>query len=88
STQAVENPPLTTTEIRVYPNPTNDVLHIDNLQEANNYRVINIIGTTVQQGTLQTGSNNILIQNLSSGLYFLELANNKGERQVVRVVKE
>ena len=88
STQAVENPPLTSTEIRVYPNPTNDVLHIDNLKEISTYRVINIIGTTVQQGVLQQNSNSISTQMLSSGLYLLELTNSKGEREVARVVKE
>ncbi|MEI8278859.1 MAG: T9SS type A sorting domain-containing protein [Bacteroidota bacterium] len=88
STQAVENPPLTTTEIIVYPNPTNDVLHIDNLQKANNYRVINIIGTTVLQGTLQAGSNSIAVQGISAGMYMLELTDVEGVRNVVRVLKE
>ena len=88
STQSIENPPLRTTEIIVYPNPTNDVLHIDNLQKANNYRVINIIGTTVLQGTLQAGSNSIAVQGISAGMYMLELTDVEGVRNVVRVLKE
>ncbi|MEI8279310.1 MAG: T9SS type A sorting domain-containing protein [Bacteroidota bacterium] len=88
STQSVENLPLTSTEIRIYPNPTNDVLHIDNLKDVSTYQVINIIGTTVQQGRLQAGSNSISTQLLASGMYIVELVNNKGEKEVLRVVKE
>ena len=78
----------TTTELKVYPNPVNDILNIDLLKETMSYRLHNIIGSTVLQGTLHVGSDNIPVHNIPTGIYILELVNAKGEKSVVRVVKD
>ncbi|MEI8280563.1 MAG: T9SS type A sorting domain-containing protein, partial [Bacteroidota bacterium] len=74
--------------IHIYPNPTNDVLHIDNLKFSTDYRIVNIIGLTVQEGTLQAGSNVISTESFSNGFYLLELTDNQGARHIVRMEKE
>jgi len=71
----------------IYPNPTNDILHIDNIKSHTTYCLTNIIGTTVQQGTLKEGNNSISVQLLPPGMYMLELVDEDGKR-VVKVVKE
>ncbi|MEI8279022.1 MAG: T9SS type A sorting domain-containing protein [Bacteroidota bacterium] len=72
----------------IYPNPTNDVLHIDGVKGQVTYRVLDIVGGTVQEGVLKVGSNSVAMQGLSAGMYVLELTNSKGMRDVVRVVRE
>ncbi|MEI8278994.1 MAG: PKD-like domain-containing protein [Bacteroidota bacterium] len=74
--------------IHVYPNPVNNVLYIDNIKETTSYRVLNLIGSVVEAGTLQTGSNRISTKDLASGVYMLELNNKNGEKSVTRIVKE
>ncbi|MEI8278624.1 MAG: T9SS type A sorting domain-containing protein [Bacteroidota bacterium] len=72
----------------IYPNPTNDVLHIDGVKGVVNYRVLNIVGGTVQEGVLKVGSNSVAVQGLSAGMYLLEITDAEGVRNVVRVVRE
>ena len=73
--------------ISTYPNPAYDLLNIDNIKTQCTYYLINTIGSTLQQGTLQAGSNSISVQSLPPGVYILEISG-EGVRDVVRVVKE
>jgi hypothetical protein len=63
-------------------------LHIDNLKEATSYKIVNLIGSTIQQGTVQSGNNEISLKEIPSGLYLIQLTDAEGQREVVRVVKE
>jgi sugar lactone lactonase YvrE len=78
---------ITPQNLSIYPNPAYDLLHIDNIKTQSTYYLINTIGSTLQQGTLQAGSNNIPVQSLPPGVYILEISGD-GVRDVVRVVKE
>ncbi|MEI8280146.1 MAG: T9SS type A sorting domain-containing protein, partial [Bacteroidota bacterium] len=74
--------------IHIYPNPTNDLLHVDGVQENMTYRILNVMGAAMQEGKLHVGGNGIAIEEYPAGMYLLELTNSKGERQVKRVVRE
>ena len=74
--------------IHIYPNPTNSILHIDNLKTSTTYHILNIIGQSVQAGSLQAGANTISTQALASGVYMLQLSDAQGLRSVTRLVKE
>ncbi len=55
--------------IKLYPNPGQDVIHLEGLKSNANVEVINIFGTTVITARLNV---NVLdIENLPSGIYFL-----------------
>ena len=61
----------------VYPNPANNLLHIDisntaNTAENTNITVVDITGKTIATHQLQTGSNTIDISKLSNGTYFIK----------------
>ncbi len=78
----------------VYPSPANDVLNVDNLTAPATYRLLNMLGTTMQQGPLKEGSNSISIRSLSPGIYMLELTatspsplERAGERSVKTIKK-
>ena len=72
----------------VYPNPTNNELHIDNVKSNISYRLQNIVGMCVLQGTFTQEKNTLQIQELPAGTYLLQLTNHEGQRDVIRVVKE
>jgi len=74
-------------EMVVYPNPTNDLLQVDNIAMPTNYQVHTIVGVTVLEGTLQQGSNSISLKALPVGIYVLELVDEHGGRVVRTVVK-
>ncbi len=71
----------------IYPNPTNHLLHIDNLQTNAGYRILSIVGAAIQHGLLHTGSNELNIRDLPPGMYLLEV-NEQGKRTIQKIVKE
>ncbi|MEI8278820.1 MAG: T9SS type A sorting domain-containing protein [Bacteroidota bacterium] len=79
---------LSTSVIHIYPNPATSILNIDGLLENVSYRIMNLVGVTMQEGTLHVGTHNISTQALAAGIYLLELTDTKGMREVVRVVRE
>ena len=58
-------------EISIYPNPSYDLLHIDNLTSATAYYLQNVVGAEMQRGVLQAGNNRITVCELSAGMYVL-----------------
>ncbi len=81
-------PLLKTGGVTVYPNPANDVMHIDNVSAGARYRILSIVGSVMQGGILYERYNNISIQLLPPGVYMLEVMNGVGERVVRKIVKE
>ena len=66
-------------EAKVYPNPvqSQSALTVTGMQSAATYKLINTAGKTVLQGTLQAGNNNqIPINGIASGIYFLHIESN------------
>ncbi|MCD8416711.1 M4 family metallopeptidase [Tenacibaculum finnmarkense genomovar finnmarkense] len=59
--------------LSIYPNPAVNFVHINVASKAKNtsYKIINITGSTVQKGRLNTAKLNVT--NLSSGMYILEV---------------
>jgi hypothetical protein len=74
--------------IHISPNPCSDVLHINQLSVSANYRVMNMVGTTVHAGALKAGDNSITVRDLPAGIYSLVIEGINGERVVKKVVKE
>jgi Bacterial Ig domain/Secretion system C-terminal sorting domain len=72
----------------VYPNPANNIVHVDNLTTNVDYQLQNLVGMTVLRGTFTQEQNTLLIKELPSGIDLLQLTNTEGQREVVRVVKE
>jgi hypothetical protein len=75
-------------DIKLFPNPCSYVLHINQLSVPANYRVINMVGTTVHAGALEAGDNSIAVHNLPAGIYSLVIEGINGERVVKKVVNE
>lgn len=73
--------------INIYPNPTDYILNIDisNNSGYESLKLVNLIGTIERTLNLELGNNQLDVQGLASGVYFLQLRKN-GQTLVKRVV--
>jgi len=63
-------------DINIYPNPSSDVLTIDlKGLDISNFEIINAEGKEVQKGSINSQIINVVLNNLSSGLYTIRLLN-------------
>ena len=73
-------------KIKAYPNPANDMVTIMNLHEPTHYRIFNIFGQVKTIGALDQ-NHEIKLNNLSNGVYFIEL-NYNNQRKILKLIKE
>ncbi len=78
---------LTKEPPRIYPNPANDILHID-IDGVANYRLLSIVGSVLRQGRLYNGPNKVSMQSLPSGIYMLEITDNYGQKMITKIIKQ
>jgi len=67
-------------EISFYPNPAKEYLTIKGLSEITSYSISNINGKLIQNGT---AFNNINLENLTKGFYFLTIGNTISKKLIV-----
>lgn len=60
--------------IKIYPNPASNVIKITGLKETNNFSIYNVLGSKLNSGII-SANENINIENLTNGLYFLKFEN-------------
>lgn len=62
----------------IYPNPVKSVINISSqlLQKNTNYKIFSIDGKIILEGIIN--NNNINVENLIKGIYFLKIGNNQG----------
>ncbi len=78
---------ILTEGIKVFPNPTNDELHIENILNTVTYQMCNLAGYILQEGSLNEGNNTISLTQLPSGIYMLVLRNANGSRIIKKIQK-
>lgn len=71
----------------IYPNPTNDIIHINTSTSLINesYAIINTLGQTVLNGKLENEHSTIDVQTLQSGIYFLQIGSK--QTQSYKIIK-
>ena len=60
--------------IRLFPNPTNDIIHIEGLEEPTDVSIYNAIGVRVKTLTID-GRHDISVSELPAGLYLVRIGN-------------
>ena len=60
--------------IKLFPNPSSELIQISGLKENENYRIYNISGSEIKNGIV-SNNEQIDIRNFSNGLYFLKFDN-------------
>lgn len=72
--------------ISIYPNPTSDLLMIDNTENVQNIEIMNLCGQVVlTNNALNTQS--VDVSNLQSGIYYISLLTNN-EKIVKKFIKK
>jgi len=74
-------------KINVYPNPTNDVINIDTDEQLFNYIIYDVNGRQIQNGNFEN-NNQINLQNVNTGVYFIKVTTVQGNSGTVKVVKQ
>ncbi len=73
------------TAVRIYPNPTKGVLHLENIQQPTSINILDTMGRICYRNRIER---DVRIElNLSSGLYFIELGSYLGKRITKLVVE-
>uniref|UniRef100_UPI004049AFE3 T9SS type A sorting domain-containing protein n=2 Tax=Flavobacterium sp. TaxID=239 RepID=UPI004049AFE3 len=72
--------------IQVYPNPASDFVTVS-VKENTSYELYTLTGQIVKQGNFTAVNNTLVVQDLSSGCYLLQIINEKGISQTIKVLK-
>ena len=76
-------------KINIYPNPVNDILNIDQLNnDFTSITIYNILGEIVLQNQTLNKSNVIDVKSLPSGVYMMRLSGDQGKKLQIRLLKK
>jgi len=73
------------TAIKIYPNPTQDILKIESEKEIQSYKLYNAMGQLQRSGVVENSEISTIY--LIDGSYYLQLFDTEGRLQTVRFVK-
>ena len=85
---ALDNNSLDIVDLKVYPNPTSDVLNIDYKTVITKVSIFDINGRQVGSYELNATTNSISVDALSSGTYLLKIQTEANETSIVKFVKK
>jgi hypothetical protein len=69
-----------TSSLKLYPNPVFSVLNVDNNLTIQPYNIIDTLGKVILKGNLNEGDTSINVEQLSKGIYYIKIANNKASK--------
>ena len=72
--------------VKVYPNPTSDFLHIDTNEYLISYEIYNVLGQEVKKDKMLI--NTIDLSSLPAATYFIKLTTQQGNTATVKVIKK
>jgi hypothetical protein len=78
----------TLNSVRIYPNPAGNFLYVENLNGNNQIRISNIVGQQVRQLESHNSLLELNISDLESGVYLIQITNEKGMRRVEKFLKK
>lgn len=85
--QTLSNDDFSFESLKLYPNPTKNILYVNYNQEISNVEVYNLVGQKVATITPNANEGQIDMSNLASGAYFVKVTSNSATR-TVKVIKE
>lgn len=85
-TQALSTIEVAEPQIKIYPIPFTDIIHLDNAQEVNTIFVTDMTGKLIQ--TIQQPQQDLYLGDLNSGLYILTMTLQDGSKQHTKAVKK
>ncbi len=83
----LSNPGFDKSALKVYPNPTKDILNISYNQEISNVEIFNLVGQRVATIAPNANDGKLDISSLANGTYFVKVTSNN-ETRTVKVIKQ
>ena len=71
-------------KLTIYPNPTSDIINVNGVTTIVDYKIYNLIGQELKNGSISNQYNKIDIKNIPNGLYFIRLKN----KRTIKFIKE
>ncbi|KGO93197.1 T9SS type A sorting domain-containing protein [Flavobacterium subsaxonicum] len=75
-------------EVKVYPNPTSDIVNIQSEAALSSYEVINMLGQVLLQGSFYGSQNTISIQGFNAGTYIINIKTADNAIITHKIIKE
>jgi len=72
----------------MYPNPADNVLHIEAIETLTNIKLYNLLGQILINESINTTQIQLSLEKLSSGMYLIEISNKEGRKAVKRLIKK
>jgi hypothetical protein len=69
---------FTLNDLKIYPNPTKDIISLDSEENINEIKVFNLSGQELMVLESQKSHFDIDLSDLASGLYFIKISTDKG----------
>ncbi|QZT37614.1 zinc-dependent metalloprotease [Halosquirtibacter xylanolyticus] len=83
---STENSIIPKSEIKIYPNPVSDILHLQ-LEYRSNIDIINVLGNKIKTINLSPGPHQIMVTDLKPGVYILNITSKESNYQKRIMVK-
>ncbi|MGJ8592152.1 MAG: T9SS type A sorting domain-containing protein [Aquaticitalea sp.] len=84
---ALSVPEVALSDIKIYPNPANDVLNIQSNAKVDKVSIYNMLGQKVLESTYNTNEVSVNISSLNKGMY-MAIVSSEGRASTYRIVKQ
>lgn len=74
--------------LKVYPNPTRDILHVSSARDFTRLAILDVTGRVLQGYENSADELELSLKSLSPGIYFLRATNSEGLSENYRIVRE
>jgi 1,4-alpha-glucan branching enzyme len=75
-------------ELRLYPNPIQDILHINNIKDVNSIQIYNLAGKSILNLSHPNQSLDLNLSHLNSGIYIIVFQAKDNTRIVRKIIKQ
>ena len=73
-------------QYKIYPNPVKDIIHIESSALYNSLYIYNSLGNLIIEK--QANTSDIDISNFPNGIYFVQIINQNGAIELIKIIKE
>ena len=84
---ALSVPEVALSNIKIFPNPTNDILNIQSSLKVDKVSIFNMLGQNVYESTYYTNDVSVNISNLNRGMY-MAIVSSDGRESTYKIIKQ
>ncbi|HET6243218.1 MAG: T9SS type A sorting domain-containing protein [Bacteroidetes bacterium] len=86
STNGITDGPSEFATISVFPNPVSEIIFIKNIPSPSTINLMDVTGKTIQKIVSNSTIENIKVDYLSDGLYFISIENSISQKQIHKII--